>query len=97
VHLLQIEHPVSDFDTWKGAFDSFADFRQRSGVHGYRVLRPTDDPNYAIIELEFDGASEAEAFLAALRRNVWSSREAAPALRGEPQTRIVEAMEVKEY
>jgi hypothetical protein len=97
VHLLQIEHPVSDFDTWKGAFDSFADFRQRSDVRRYRVLRPTDDPNYVIIELEFDSSSEAEAFLAALRRNVWSSREAAPALRGEPQTRIVEAAEVKEY
>jgi hypothetical protein len=97
VHLLQIEHPVSDFDTWKGAFDGFADFRQQSGVRRYRVLRPTDDQNYVIIELEFDSSSEAEAFLAALRRNVWSSREAAPALRGEPQTRIVEAVEVKEY
>jgi hypothetical protein len=77
VHLLQIEHPVSDFDTWKGAFDSFADFRQQSGVRRYRVLQPTDDPNYVIIELEFDSSSEAEAFLAALRRNVWSSQEAA--------------------
>ena len=28
---------------------------------------------------------------------VWSSREEAPALMGEPQTRIVEAVEVKEY
>ncbi len=46
--------------------------------------------------VEFDSSSEAEAFLAALRRNVWSSPEAAPALRGEPQTRIVEAVEVKE-
>ena len=97
MHHLQIEHPISDFDTWKRAFDGFADFRQQSGVRLYRVLRPTDDPNYVIIELEFDSSSEAEAFLAALRRNVWSSREAAPALRGELQTRIVEAVEVKEY
>jgi quinol monooxygenase YgiN len=97
VHLLQIEHPVSDFDIWKEAFDSFSDFRQQSGVRRYRVLQPIDDPNYVIIELEFDSPSEAEAFLAALRRNVWSSREAAPALRGEPQTRIVEVVEVKEY
>jgi hypothetical protein len=97
VHLLQIEHPVSDFDTWKEAFDSFADFRQQSGVRRYRVLQPTDDPNYVIIELEFDSSREAETFLAALRRNVWSSREAAPALIGEPQTRIAEAVEVKEY
>ncbi len=97
MHLLQIEHPISDFGTWKGAFDSFSDFRRQSGVRSYRVLRLTDDPNYIIIELEFDSSSEAEAFLVALRRNVWSSREAAPALRGEPQTRIVEAVEVKEY
>ena len=97
MHLLQIEHPVSDFATWKGAFDSLADFRQQASVRRYRVLQPTDDPDYVIIELEFDSSSEAEAFLAALRRNVWSSREAAPALVGEPQTRIVEAVEVKEY
>ena len=97
MHLLQIEHPISDFDTWKGAFDRFADFRQQAGVRRYRVLQPTDNPNYIIIELEFDSSSEAEAFLGALRRNVWSSREAAPALRGEPQTRIVEAVEVEEY
>ncbi len=70
MHLLQIEHPVSDFDTWKGAFDGFADFRQQSGVRRYRALRPTDDPNYVVIELEFDGSSEAETFLVALRRNV---------------------------
>ncbi len=97
MYILRIEHQIRDFDTWKGAFDRFSDFRQQSGVRRHRVLQPTDDPNYVIIELEFDSASEAEAFLAALRRNVWSSREAAPALVGEPQTRIVEAVEVKEY
>ncbi len=97
MHVLQIEHPIRDFDTWKGAFDRFSDFRQQSGVRRYRVLRPTDDPNYIMIDLEFDSPSEAESFLAGLRRNVWSSREAAPALMGEPQTRIVEAVEVKEY
>jgi hypothetical protein len=81
----------------EGGFRRLCRFQQQSGVRRYRVLRPTDDPNYVIIELEFDSSSEAEAFLAALRRNVWSSQEAAPALRGEPQTRIVEAVEVKEY
>lgn len=76
MHLLQIEHPISDFDTWKEAFDRFSGLRQQSGVRRHQVLQPTDDPNYVIIELEFDSPSEAEAFLAALRRNVWSSREA---------------------
>ncbi len=97
MYLLQIEHRINDFDTWKGAFDRFSGLRQQSGVRRHRVLQPTDDPNYVIIDLEFDSPSEAEAFLAALRRNVWSTREAAPALIGDPQTRIVKAVEVKEY
>lgn len=97
MHILQIEHPIRDFDTWKGAFDRFSDRRQRSGVRRHQILRPTDDPNYVIIELGFGSPSEAEAFLAWLRRDVWPSREAAPALAGEPQARIVEAVEVKEY
>jgi hypothetical protein len=97
MHVLQIEHPIRDFDTWKGAFDRFSDKRQESGVRRYQVLRPTDALNYVIIELGFDGPSEAESFLAWLRREVWASRETAPALMGEPQTRIVEAVEVKEY
>ena len=97
MHILQIEHRIKDLDTWKGAFDRFSGLRQQSGVRRHRVLQPTDDPNYVIIDLEFDNPSEAEAFLAALQRNVWSSREAAPALIGDPQTRIVEAVEVKEY
>jgi len=97
MHVLQIEHPIRDFDTWKAAFDRFSDKGQQSGVRRYQVLRPTVDPNYVIIELEFDGPGEAEAFLGWLRRDVWSSQEAAPALLGEPQTRIVEAVEVGEY
>ena len=97
MHVLRVEHPIRDFDTWKGAFDRFSGFRQQSGMHRYRVLRPIDDPNYIMIDLEFDSPSEAESFLAALWHNVWSSREAAPALLGEPQTRIVEAGEIKEY
>ena len=97
MHVLQIEHPIRDFDTWKGAFDRFSDKRQQSGVRRHQVLRATDDLNYVIIELEFDSPSEAEAFLGWLRRDVWASREAAPALMGDPRTRIVEAVEVKEY
>ena len=97
MHVLQIEHPIRDFDSWKGAFDRFSAKRQQSGVRRHRVLRPTDDSNYVVIELGFDSPSEAESFLAWLRRDVWPSREAAPALMGDPQTRIVEVVETKEY
>jgi hypothetical protein len=76
MHILRIEHQIRDFDSWKAAFDSDPVGRQQSGVRRHRVLRPIDDPNYVMIDLDFDSSSEAEAFLAALRRNVWSSREA---------------------
>ncbi len=97
MHVLHIEHPVSDLDNWKAAFDRFSGKRQHSGVRRHQLLRPTDDPNYVVIELGFDSPSQAESFLGWLRREVWSSREAAPALMGEPQTRIGEVVEAKEY
>ena len=93
---LHIEHPIRDYDTWKAAFERDPAGRQKGGVRRYRVLRPIDDPNYVMIDLDFDNMSQAEAFLAALR-TVWQSPQAAPALGGSPQTRIVEVVESKEY
>jgi sugar-specific transcriptional regulator TrmB len=49
-----------------------------------------------MIGLDFDDPSEAQAYLAALQRAVYSSREASPTS-GNPQTRIVEVVESKEY
>ncbi len=97
MHVLQIEYPVHDYGAWKAAFDRDLLDREGSGVRRYRVLRPSDDPNYVAIDLEFENASEAEAYLAALQRQFYSSREASPALGGGPKTRIVEVAEDKEY
>jgi hypothetical protein len=97
MHILQIEHPIRDFDTWKMAFDSVDGRRQQLGVRGYRILQPTDDRNYVMIDLEFDRASEVESFLTFLQRDVWLSLDAAPGLIGDPQTRIMETVESKEY
>jgi hypothetical protein len=94
--ILHIEHPMRDFDTWKKAFESDPAGRERSGVRRYQILRPIDDPNYVMIDLDFESARAAEAFLAAMRE-VWRSPKAAPALAGSPQTRIVEVVESKEY
>ena len=93
---VHIEHPIRDFETWKAAFDRDPVGRERSGVRHYRILRPIDDPNYVMIDLDFESAGEAEAFLAAMR-DVWRSPAAAPALAGSPQARIVEPVESKEY
>ena len=97
MHTLRIEHRIRDFDAWKEAFDRDPVGREQGGVRNYRILRPIDDPNYVMIDLNFDSASEADAFVVKLQRDVWRSRQAAPALVGGLQTRILEAVESKEY
>jgi hypothetical protein len=92
--ILRIEHSVPDFDGWKRAFDSDPVDRKKSGVRRYQVLRSIDDPNYVMIDLEFDTQSEAEALLAAMRE-VWSRVQGKVVL--DPQARIVETVETKEY
>ena len=91
--ILRIEHSVPDFDGWKRVFDSDPVDRKKSGVRRYQVLRSIDDPNYVMIDLEFDTQSEAEALLAAMRQ-VWSRVEGTVIV--EPQARIVETVENKE-
>ncbi len=94
MYILRIEHPVPNFDGWKKAFDNDPVGREKSGVRRYRVLRPIDDANYVMIDLEFDTASQAEALLAAMRA-VWGRVEGKIMM--NPQARIVEAVETKEY
>ncbi len=91
MHILRIEHPVPTFEAWKEAFDSDPMQRRASGVRGYRVMRPSDDPSYVLVDLEFDGEAEAEAFGARLRE-LWRGAEAAGIMRN-PQARIVEVAE----
>ena len=97
MHVLQVEHPIRDFDTWKAASDCFSDKRRQSGVRRHQIFQPADDPNYVVLDLEFESEDEAEAFLGWLGREVWSSREASPALAGDPQTHIAKVMESQEY
>jgi hypothetical protein len=87
---LHIEHAIVDFDLWRAAFDRFAEFRKQSGVLRHRIQRPVDDPQYVVIDLDFDTTDEAEAFVQFLREKVWPSPENAPALAGTPQTKILE-------
>lgn len=91
--ILHIEHPVPNFDAWKNAFDSDPANRKQSGVRRYRIFRPIDNPNYAIIELEFDSVQEAEGLLAAMRE-VWGRVQGT--IMQNPQARIIEAVESKE-
>src|ERR1051325_11013100 len=68
--ILRIEHPVPDFDGWKMAFYRDPVGREKAGVRRHQVFRSIDDPNYVMIDLEFDSKKEAETLLAAMRE-VW--------------------------
>ncbi len=91
--LLHLEHTVLHFDEWKASFDRFAELRQQSGVRRYRVSRPIDNPNFAMIDLEFDSVREAESLLAAVQQ-VWQRVNGT--LIKDPQWRLCEVVETKE-
>ena len=92
--ILQIEHPVPSFEGWKKAFETDPIGRQQGGVLRYKISRKVDDPNYVIIDLEFDKLSEAENFLNSLRK-LWSRVEGT--VMNNPQARIIEVIESREY
>jgi hypothetical protein len=94
VPVLQIEHPVRDFETWKAAFDRETVRRDVSGVRRYQIYRPVDDPRFIEVDLEFDSRGKAETFKLGLEE-LWRSPQAAPALGGTPRARIVDIVESK--
>jgi hypothetical protein len=88
--ILRIEHPVPDYAEWKQAFDGDPANRRQSGVRSYQILRALDDPNYVMIDLEFDTKAEAEALLAKMRM-IWERVQGT--IMANPQARIVETVE----
>jgi len=92
VPVLQIEHPVRDYDAWKAAFDGAQERRAVGRVRRYQVYRPIDDPAYVAVDLEFDSRAEAEAFRLGLEE-MWRSPQTALVLGGAPRARIVDIVE----
>jgi len=88
---LHIEHPITDFDTWRAAFDRFGRARADGGVLSARVCRPVDDDRYVLIDLDFATVHQAQQFERFLRTRIWSTRDDAPGLAGSPVTRILHA------
>jgi hypothetical protein len=87
---LHIQHQITDFETWASAFERFADARRHAGVRAHRVRRPVDDPNYVVIDLDFDSVDEAAAFRHFVETEIWDVQQNAPALVGSPETMILE-------
>lgn len=95
MQILRIEHPVPDYGNWKNAFDNGPVDREKFGVKHYRVMRAVDNPNYVLIDLEFDSLDKAEAMHGALKQ-LWG-RVQSEGLIGGPEARIVELVEVRDY
>ncbi|HLG31954.1 MAG TPA: hypothetical protein VI362_02855 [Ignavibacteriaceae bacterium] len=91
---LHIEHKVSNYNEWKKVFDSDPINRKKSGVRSYRIFRPVDDPNYVLIDLEFDNLNDSETVLTALNK-LWSNVDGKIIF--NPQARILNVEETKKY
>ena len=94
VTVLHIEHPVVHYDSWKAAFDSDPVGRARRGVRRHRILRGLDDPNFVMIDLEFDTPAEAAGLLDAMQ-TVWD--RVAGVVVSSPRAVIVESVETQMY
>ena len=86
---LHIEHPITDLETWLGAFTRFEEARKKAGVRAQHVRQPVDDDKYIYVTLDFDSVEEAAAFKQFLETTVWTSAQASPALDGTPRARIL--------
>lgn len=91
---VQIEHTIRDFASWRAAFDRDPAGRQGAGVRRYRVYRPVGEPNYVLVDLDFDTTEAAERFVTVMR-SIWQRVEGT--LIDGPRARIVECIEEHTY
>jgi len=89
---LRIKHTVRDFRMWMHAFDRDLLGRGAAGVRSYRISRPLDEKNVAILELDFDTEDAAAEFLSRLQEKVWESDLMSQALAETPAVKIVETV-----
>src|SRR4026207_2158458 len=87
---VRIEHAVPSFERWKVAFESDPAGRAASGVLRYTILRAHDDPNYVMIDLEFDTTGEAKVFLGKMEK-IWGGP--GKAVMQNPRARIADMVE----
>jgi hypothetical protein len=90
--ILHIQHSVANFEGWKRAFDADPVDRRASGVRRYQVHRSVAEPNFVMIDLEFDTVAEAEKLLEKLR-HLWAGPGGA--VMRNPEAWILETVESK--
>ena len=62
-----VRHAVTDYGTWKRAFDGDAAARTEAGILGYAINRGTQDPNTVIVYLQGESLAALRAFTASPR------------------------------
>ena len=88
--ILRVHHSVVSFDGWKRAFDSDPVGRKASGVRRYQIHRSITEPDFVMIDLEFDSVGEAQRMLEKLR-TLWTGPGGA--VMRNPVAWIVETVE----
>jgi hypothetical protein len=91
--ILHVQHSVSSFDGWKRAFDNDPVGREAGAVRHYTIHRSVTDPNFVMIDLEFDAVDQAEKFLQLLRE-LWKGPGAS--VMQNPEAWIVETVESRD-
>jgi len=91
--VLQIEHEVPSFEGWKKAFEHDPIDRRKAGVRRYRIFQRADNPNFVVIDLEFDHLKEAEDTFVLLQ-NLWKNVNGKIIF--NPQIRILKLTESKD-
>lgn len=91
--VLHIEHRVRDYDRWKAVFDADPLDRKSSGVRRYRIARSVDDPDYVMVDMEFETTAQAEHLLAGLQ-DLWPRRMGV--LIDDPKGRVFDITEAQE-
>ncbi|WP_412540330.1 hypothetical protein R8Z50_31655 [Longispora sp. K20-0274] len=93
---VHVEHQVQDFDAWKVLFDTDPLGRQASGVRRFRILRPIDEPDHILLDLDFDTRDEAKKFLLRLRE-LWLQPQARATMKGPAHGWVAETVESREF
>ena len=91
--IVQIEHEVLNFESWRRAFDSDPIDRKKAGVQRYSVFQLKDNPNHVVIDLEFENLSEAEHTCTMLRK-MWDRIDGKMLI--NPQIRILHRIKQEE-
>jgi hypothetical protein len=89
---LHIDHAIRDLAAWRNAFEPLRDIRRQAGVVHEVIRQPVDDPHRILVDLDFDTAEHATAFLEFLRANIWAVPANSPALVGSPTAIILDTV-----